>query len=234
MARVLWNDATGRAHAIALGNAPRESGTHRCTALCVRALATERLGASGPHTPGYGGALRPRLEIDAPLQLTLRLRVTHVLPAAADECEAVILRRADVPEPTASNAADALYVLALCACDDPLAPPHVVWGCGPDLLVNCVLPSDTRVPDLFPLSLVRRHAMRALRAVLTELQPEPRVVSTEEVEAVLGDSWLDCESVDACAMPERCSTCHQTGWALGSHGLCRRCSSIGDPSNGLH
>lgn len=162
---------------LVLGDAPREAGTHRCSALCVRALATERPVCT--------------LKIDAPLQLTLRLRVTHVLPAAADECEAVVLRRADVPEPTASNAADALYMLALRACDDSLVPPHVVWGCGPDLLVNCLLPSDTRVADLFPLSLVRRQAMRALRAVLSELQAEPRLVSHEEVEATFGDSRLD-------------------------------------------
>jgi hypothetical protein len=102
--------------------------------------------------------LRPRLKIDAPLQLTLRLRVTHVLPAAADECEAVVLRRADVLEPAASHAADALYVLVMRTCGDSSAPPHVVWGCGPDLLVNCLLPSDTRVADLFPLSLGRRCA----------------------------------------------------------------------------
>jgi hypothetical protein len=120
-----------------------------------------------------------------------------------------------------------------------LVPPHVVWGCGPDLLVNCLLSSDTRVADLFPLLLVHRQAVRALRAVMSEeLQAEPRLVSNEEVEVTFADSWLDCESVDARAMPERCNNCHaRDGWAghLASvHGICRKCSSIGDPSNVLH
>jgi hypothetical protein len=139
-----------------------------------------------------------------------------------------------VSEPAASNAVDSIYVLVLRACDDALAPPRVVWGCGPDLLVNCLLPSDTRVADLFPLSLARRQALRALWPVAAELQATPRFVSTEEVVAVFGDSWLDCEHVDARAMPERCNNCDESGWTLGNHGLCRRCSSIGDPSNALH
>jgi hypothetical protein len=75
--------------------------------------------------------------------------------------------------------------------------------------------------------------MCALRAVLTELQAEPRLVSNEEVEVTFGDSWLDCEDVDARAMPERCGRCSETQRALNTSGMCRRCSSIGDPSNGL-
>ena len=74
------------------------------------------------------------------------------------------------------------------------------------MLVNCLWPADTRVPDLFPLSRRRRQAMRALRDVVAELQAAPRFVSAEEVEAAFGDSWLDCEHVDARVMPERCSS----------------------------
>jgi hypothetical protein len=36
------------------------------------------------------------------------------------------------------------------------------------LLVNCMLPADTRVADLFPLSLGRRQALRALCSVEEE------------------------------------------------------------------
>jgi hypothetical protein len=198
MAHVQWNDSAGRPHALALGDAPpHESGTHRCTALCTRALTTER-----PACTLVSGAL----------QLTVRLRVTDVLQAEADACEVVVLRRADVPEPAASHAADALYVLIMRAYDPPLGSsslqPRVAWGCGPDMLVNCLWPADVRVPDLFPLSLVRRQAMRALRNVAAELHAARRFVPTEEVEAAFGDAWLDCGHVDARAMPgappERC------------------------------
>jgi hypothetical protein len=176
--------------------------------------------------------------VSGALQLTVRLRVTDVLPAAADACEVVVLRRADVPEPAASYAADALYVLVMRASDAPFAPPaqpwRVAWGGGPDMLVKCLRPADTRVPDLFPLSLVRRQALSALRDVAVGLQATPRFVSTEEVEAIFGNSCLDCEHVDARALPEQCNNCHETGWMLGNHGLCRRCTSSGDPSATLH
>ena len=62
------------------------------------------------------------------------------------------------------------------------------------------------------------------------------LVAMEELEAFFGDSWLDCENVDARAMPPRRNRYRatETGCALGSHGSCRRCSSIDDPSNKLH
>jgi len=195
MARVQWNDSGGRPHALALGDVPPHvSGTHRCTALCARALAAERTACT--------------LVSDA-LQLTVRMRVVNVLQTEADACEVVVLRRADVPEPAALHAADALYVLIMRAYDpsfgasDPL--PRVSWGCGPNMLVNCLWPCDTRVQDLFPLSLVRRQALRALHNVVEELQAAPRLVPAEEVEAIFGNSWLDSENVDARALPERCS-----------------------------
>lgn len=190
MARVLWNDTGGRAHTLALGDVSHEPGTHQCTELCVRTLAAERPACT--------------IVSDA-LQLTARMRVVDVLQAAADACEVVVLRRADVPEPASSHAADSLYVLAMRPYDPPSGAsgvqPRVAWGCGPDMLVNCLWPADTRVPDLFPRSLRRRHAMHALRNVAAELQAAPRFVSAEEVEAVFGYSWLDCEHVDARAMP---------------------------------
>ena len=191
MSHVQWSDAAGRVHNLALGDVPpHESGTHRCTALCARALAAERSACT--------------LVSDA-LQVTVRMRVVDALPAEADACEVVVLRRADVPEPAASHAADALYVLVMRAYDPPLGAsslqPRVTWGCGPDMLVNCLWPADVRVPDLFPLSLVRRQAMRALRNVAAELHAARRFVPTEEVEAAFGDAWLDCGHVDARAMP---------------------------------
>jgi hypothetical protein len=193
MTHVSWNDAAGRAHALALGGVSHEPGTHQCTALCVRALAAERPACT--------------LVSDA-LQLTVRMRVVDVLQAEADACEVLTLRRADVPEPVASHAANSLYVLVMRAYDRRYLPfgasglqPRVAWGCGPNMLVNCLWPADTRVPDIFPLSQRRRHAMRALRNVVAELQATPRLVSKEEVEAAFGDSWLDCEHVDARAMP---------------------------------
>jgi hypothetical protein len=123
---VLWNDSTARAHVLVLGDAPCESGTHRCTALCVRVLANERPACT--------------LVSDS-LQLTLRLRVTHVLPAAADECEAVVLRRADVPEPTASNAADALYVVLRFGVESKWCDSTVLRFEGSQALARVVLPA---------------------------------------------------------------------------------------------
>lgn len=188
MARVLWNDTGGRAHALALGVAPHPTVDHVCTSLCVRNLATQR----------------PSCILEsAALQLSVRMRVSDVLLADADGCEVAVLRRSDVPEPEASHAADALYVLIMRAYDLGASglQPRVAWGCGPDMLVNCLWHADTRVPDLFPLSVRRGHAMRALRNVVAELQAAPRFVSTEEVESAFGDSLLDCEHVDARAMP---------------------------------
>jgi hypothetical protein len=187
MARVLWNDATGRAHALDLGDAPHQSGMHRCSALCVRALAAERPGCT--------------LESDS-LQLTVHMRVVDVLPAAADGCDVVVLRRSDVPEHAAALAPDELYVVLLRDCNDPYMPPHAAWGCGPDLLVNCLMPSDTRVPDLFPLSLGRERALHALAQL--QIDTRSHASSTaEEIKAVFGNSWLDCERLNARAMPQR-------------------------------
>jgi hypothetical protein len=79
-------------------------------------------------------------------------------------------------------------------------------------LVNCLFPSDTRVPDLFPLSLRPREALDALRNIAVELQAEPSLVVLEQdVAAAFGDSRLDCESLNARAMelPARC--CFETG-----------------------
>ncbi len=104
----------------------------------MRALATERSACT--------------LKSDA-LQLTVHLRAIDVLPVAADDCEVVVLRRSNVPEHTAALAADELYVVLLLDCNDPCIPQRAVLGCGPDMLVNCLMPADMRVPDLFPLSL---------------------------------------------------------------------------------
>jgi hypothetical protein len=91
-------------------------------------------------------------------------------------------------------------------------------------------PEDTRVADLFPLSVGRRQALRALVNVVAGRQRESRLVTTEDVGGVFGDSWLDVERVDAMAMPARCNSCHETGWTLGAHGECRRCNSRHDSS----
>jgi len=110
--------------------------------------------------------------------------------------------------------------------DAPQTPPACVWGCGPDLLVNCLFPVDTRVPDLFPLSLRPREALDALLNIVIELQGEPSRVALDEVVATFcGDSWLDVERADARAMPPRCKSCFETGWSLGTSGECQRCSS---------
>jgi hypothetical protein len=191
MTAVTWNDTAGRTHALPLGDAPlREPCTHTCTARCVRALATERPACT---------------LVSDTLQLAVRMRVVDAIPAPADECDVVVLRRSDVPEPAASHAADALYVLVMCARDASFATPYVAWGIGAELLVNCLLPCDTRVQDLFPLSLVRRQALCTLYSVVGDLKAAPRIVPAEEVEAIFGNSWLDSENVDARAMPERCS-----------------------------
>jgi hypothetical protein len=167
------------------------------------------------------------------LQLRARLRITGALAAPADDCEVLVLRRADVPEPASSHGDAALYVLIMRSRNAPQMPQACVWGCGPDLLVNCLFPSDTRVPDLFPLSLHPREALDALRNIVVELQARPaRIALDEAVAVVFGDSRLDCESVDARAMepPARCNSCFETGWMLGTYGECRRCSSRDDPS----
>jgi hypothetical protein len=207
MAAVTWNDNSGRTHVLTLGGNPRPSQLSLgcqplCTTACVRALEAERSEC---------------MLISDALQLRLRLRVTGALKAPADDCKVVVLRRADVSEPASSHGDSALYVLIMHAYDDP---PRSAWGCGPDALVNCLLPSDTRVQDLFPLSHDRRQALRSLCSVVKEMQAAPRLVSAEEVDAcnmlthaVFGDSWLDCENVDARAM-------HLRG-------------IIGDPSNAL-
>ena len=99
--------------------------------------------------------------------------------------------------------------------------------------MSCLFPADTRVPDLFPLSLPPREALDALRDIVVALQAQPaRIALDEAVAAVFGDSRLDCESVDARAMepPARCNSCFETGWVLGTYGECRRCSSKDDPS----
>ena len=167
------------------------------------------------------------------LQLRARLRITGALAAPADDCEVLVLRRADVPEPASSHGDAALYVLIMRSRHAPQTPPVCVWGCGPDILVNCLFPADTRVPDLFPLSLPPREALHALRNIVVELQAQPaRIALDEAVAAVFGDSRLDCESVDARAMepPARCNSCFETGWMLGTYGECRRCSSRAEPS----
>ena len=170
MARVMWNDAAGRAHSLPLGNTPHLIGTHTCTSLCVRNLAAQR----------------PACILEnAVLQLTVRMRVTAVLLADADGCEVTVLRRSDMTEPEASLAVDAFYLLVLRSRDAPSAPPHVAWGIGPDAIVSCLRPEDTRVADLFPLSLGRRQALRALVNVVAERQREARLVTTEEVEGLL-------------------------------------------------
>jgi hypothetical protein len=223
MAAVTWNDNAGRAHACALGGNPRPIQLRlgcqpRCTTACVHALEAERSECT--------------LVSDA-LQLRARLRVTGALSAPADDCEVLVLRRADVPEPASSHADDSLYVLIMRSRDSPQTPPVCVWGSGPDPLVNCLFPADTRVPDLFPLSLPPREALHALRNIVVELQAQPaRIALDEAVAAVFGDSRLDCESVDARAMepPARCNSCFETGWVLGTYGECRRCSSKDDPS----
>jgi hypothetical protein len=166
----------------------------------------------------------------AVLQLTVRMRVTDVLSADADGCEVAVLRRADVTEPDASHAVAALYLLVMRSFDAPSVPPHIAWGIGPDAIVSCLRSEDTRAADLFPLSLGKRQALRALVNIVTERQRNARLVFTEEVEAVFGDSWLDVERVDAPAMPPRCNSCFETGWVLGTYGECRRCSSRDDPS----
>jgi hypothetical protein len=68
---------------------------------------------------------------------------------------------------------------------------------------------------------------------VVELQAEPSLVVLEQdVDAAFGDSRLDCESLNARAMelPARCNSCFETGWLLGAHGECRRCSGGDDPS----
>ena len=170
MAAVTWNDNAGRAHVIGLGGDPRPCQLRlgcqpRCTTACVHALEAEQSECT--------------LVSDA-LQLRARLRITGALSAPADDCEVMVLRRADVPEPASSHADDALYVLIMRSRDAPQTPPVCVWGCGPDLLVNCLFPADTRVPDLFPCSLPPRDAQDALRGIVVELHAKPSLAVLEQ------------------------------------------------------
>lgn len=215
MARLLWNDAAGRAHSLSLGNAPPPIGDHACTSLCASNLARQR------HACILESAV---------LQLTVRMKVADVLLADADGCEVAVLRRSDVTEPEATLAVDAFYLLVLRSCYATSVPPHIAWGIGPDAIVSCLRPEDMHVADLFPLSLGRRQAMRELVHVVAERQREARLLTAEEVEGVFGDSWLDVERVDAQAMPARCDRCSETRLTLGTNGSCRRCSSRDDPS----
>jgi hypothetical protein len=157
------------------------------------------------------------------------MRVVDVLLAQADGCEVAVLRRSDMTEPEASHAVDSLYLLLVMrSCDAPSVPPHVAWGIGPDALVSCLRPEDTRVADHFPLSLGKRQAVRALVNVATGAGAVCR--APEEVDGVFSDSWLDVERFDALAMPPRCNSCFKAGCVLGTYGECRRCSSRDDPS----
>ena len=126
----------------------------------------------------------------------IRLRTSESLHAPADGCLVLALRR-DVPEPAASLVTTALYVLLLTPTGDAHAAPRVVWGFGPRRLVHRLYPSHVHCTDLFPLSLRRRHATRALQDAITSETPEARVIALEDVERAVHDAWLNCEIVDA-------------------------------------
>ena len=167
---VSWSGNDSSRHEVPFGHTPVDGSVQPCTGPCVRGGTQFVLVVASPHE---------RREIP--------LRCVERLAAGAESCEVTVLRLAS-DDPPATYRPEALYVLLIAPRAPKGAPLRAVWGCGPPMVFNVMREMDMRAADMFPLSLPRGDALKALCKTLG--------VDTDALGESVHTSWLDVERFD--------------------------------------